>query len=103
MIRAATAPSDEQAWSAALEAIAADLDAGRFELVTPQRFPTERGPAPDALAPMVAEVLERMHRAIDDITARMAEVDGELNATAQRSSRRWATTTPAPSQLDCSA
>ncbi|NLA37139.1 MAG: hypothetical protein GX868_15835 [Actinobacteria bacterium] len=98
-----TATSDAaRAWRSALESIAADLDAGRFELVTPQRFPVEHGPAPDALAPMVAEILERMHRAIDDITAQMAEIDGELTATAQRGSRRWASTTPAPSQLDCS-
>lgn len=100
---AATTDPVEHAWRRALESIAADLEAGRFGLVTPERFPTELGPAPETLAPMVATVLVRMHRAIDDVAAQMAEIDGELNTTAPRGSRRWASTTPAPSQLDCSA
>lgn len=93
----------ERAWSAALASIAADLDAERFERITPERFPIHLGPVPPSLAARVADLQVRLDAAIGDVQRRMAEVDGELRSSAGRGSRRWAASAPAPSQLDCSA
>lgn len=93
----------ELGWRHALESLLADLDAERFDLVTPNRLPVHLGDVPDSLGELAATVVRLMDSAASAVRDQMNGIDSELRTSASRGARRWAVATPVPSQLDCSA